>query len=78
VIERFLDAALGDRPDRARNERPNLHHAVIRGRSPEFVRLLVERGADVSLRDPHGRTAYAHAGRRGHVELARVPEDAGA
>jgi ankyrin repeat protein len=59
------------------NERPNLHHAVIRGRSAEFVRLLVERGADLSLRDRAGRTAYAHAVRRGHVELASALEQLG-
>ena len=33
---------------------PPLHHAVARGRSPAFVRLLVERGANLAARDRHG------------------------
>jgi ankyrin repeat protein len=54
------------------NELPNLHHAVKRGRSPEFLRLLVERGADLSMRDHRGKTAYAHAVRRGRLDLAEA------
>jgi ankyrin repeat protein len=53
------------------NERPNLHHAVIRGRSVEFVRLLAERGAQLDARDEGGRTAYRHAIRRGRDDLAK-------
>ncbi len=75
-----------DRIDRVRllldhgadpNEVPNLHHAVIRGRTPEFIRLLVERGADVGLRDRSGRTAYQQAVRRGSSELARTLAELG-
>jgi ankyrin repeat protein len=51
------------------NEVCNLHHAVWRGRSPEFVQLLVERGADLAKRDGGGRTAYAQAVRRGRTDL---------
>jgi ankyrin repeat protein len=59
------------------NEVCNLHHAVWRGRSPEFVRLLVERGADTAKRDGDGRTAYAQAVRRGRTDLAAELERLG-
>ena len=57
---------------------PPLHHAVGRGRSPEFVHLLVDRGADPTARDGHGRTAYQHAVRRGNRPLADVLSELGA
>ena len=49
---------------------PPLHHAVGRARSAPFLRLLVERGAEVAARDQQGRTAYQHAIRRGRDDLA--------
>jgi len=45
-----------------------LHHAITRGRSVDFVRLLVERGADPALRDAQGRTPAALAARLGDVD----------
>jgi ankyrin repeat protein len=57
---------------------PPLHHAVTRRRSPAFLRLLVERGADPTTRDRHGRTAYQHAVRRGSRELAEELRELGA
>jgi ankyrin repeat protein len=51
---------------------PALHHAVGRGRSPEFVHLLVAYGADPAARDENGRTAYQHAVRRGSADLAET------
>jgi ankyrin repeat protein len=56
---------------------PALHHAVMRGRSPAFVRLLVEHGANVGARDGHGRTAYQHAIRRGRADLADTLQELG-
>jgi ankyrin repeat protein len=56
---------------------PALHHAVMRGRSPEFIRLLVEHGADPRARDGSGRTAYQHAVRRGRSDLAEALEQLG-
>lgn len=58
--------------------RPVLHHAVIRGRSPEFVRLLVEHGADPRRRDRDGRTALQLALRRGHDDLVATLRELGA
>ncbi len=51
---------------------PALHHAVGRGRSPEFLRLLAEHGADPAARDHDGRTAFQHALRRGRDDLAET------
>lgn len=45
-----------------------LHHAIVRGRSAAFVQLLVERGADPGLRDPHGQTPALLAARLGDAE----------
>ena len=79
-----------DRPDRVRmllehggdpNESPEwpaLHHAVIRGRGPDVMRLLVGYGADVAARDRAGRTAYQHAFRRGREDVAETLRELGA
>ena len=42
------------------------------------VRALVEGGADVNIADRQGTTPLQHARRRGHVEMARILEGAGA
>ena len=57
---------------------PALHHAVTRGRSPAFLRLLVAHGADPAARDPKGRTAYQHAFRRGLEDVAQTLLELGA
>ena len=56
---------------------PALHHAVIRGRSHQFLRLLVECGADPQQRDRNGRTAFQHALRRGREDLAETLRELG-
>jgi ankyrin repeat protein len=66
----------GGDPNESR-EWPALHHAVARGRSPEFVRVLVRSGADPRARDGNGRTAYQHAIRRGRGDVARALEQLG-
>ncbi len=67
------------------NEGSALAHAVRRGRRPEFLRLLVEYGAD--LERPGGeswrgdvplRTPYAHAVLRGNDAAAEVLQELGA
>lgn len=45
-----------------------LHHAITRGRTVAFVRLLVERGADPGSQDHGGRTPAALAAQLGEVE----------
>jgi ankyrin repeat protein len=42
------------------------------------VRALVDAGADVNIADKQGTTPLQHAHRRGHVEIARILENAGA
>lgn len=56
---------------------PALHHAVIRGRSHQFLRLLVEYGADPQQRDRNGRTVFQHALRRGRGVLAETLRELG-
>jgi ankyrin repeat protein len=56
---------------------PALHHAVFRGRPPAFIRLLVEYGADPTVRDGKGRTAYQHAVRRGLVDVGGTLRELG-
>jgi ankyrin repeat protein len=56
---------------------PALHHAVLRGRSPAFLRLLVAHGADPAARDERGRTAYRHAVRRGSDDAAETLRELG-
>jgi ankyrin repeat protein len=52
---------------------PNvLRHAVLRGRGPEFVELLVQHGADLERRNDAGLTAYALAVRRNRPDLAET------
>lgn len=58
-------------------EWPALHHAVLRGRSPAFVRLLVAHGADPAARDERGRSAYQHAVRRGLADVAETLRELG-
>lgn len=59
-----------------------LLEAIILGdggpRHTEVVRLLVEAGADVNLADGQGVTPLAHARQKGHAEIARILEQAGA
>ena len=45
-----------------------LHHAITRGRSVAFARLLVERGADAGLQDACGRSPAALAAQLGDVD----------
>ena len=54
----------------------SLHHAILRGREPRFVELLVEHGADVDLRSKSGLTPgltpYQLAVRLNRDELVEV------
>lgn len=45
-----------------------LHHAITRGRGQDFVKLLVDRGADPAAQDGQGRTPAALAASAGDVQ----------
>jgi ankyrin repeat protein len=57
---------------------PALHHAVTRGRGPDFVRLLVAHGARLDHRARDGRTAFQLALRRGRDDLVETLRELGA
>lgn len=59
-------ARLDGRPDAV----GPIHYAIFTKR-PEFLRLLVEKGADVNARDNTGDTALSLAAKRGDVESIR-------
>jgi ankyrin repeat protein len=49
-----------------------LHHAVIRGRGPAIIKLLLDHGADVNARNDLGFTAYQLARLLGHTKVAEL------
>ncbi|CAH8706668.1 ankyrin repeat domain-containing protein [Paenibacillus melissococcoides] len=55
-----------------------LHWAVVRGRSPFIVELLLKHGAPVNARRGDGKTAYMLAVRYGQRELTDTLERHGA
>ncbi|HMB68169.1 MAG TPA: ankyrin repeat domain-containing protein [bacterium] len=76
-----LRALLDDGADPEARHGPHsetaLHVAVRRHRT-EAVGLLLEAGADVDARTAGGKTAYAHAVRRGFADLAALLRERGA
>ena len=54
-----------------------LHLAVEKGHQ-YMVELLVSKGGEVSAKDESGETALGCAARCGHIEFARLLEEAGA
>jgi len=54
-----------------------LHLALMNGHG-DLARTLVERGADVSVRDKNGRTPLHCASYSGHVDMARMLAERGA
>ncbi len=61
-----------------KEDETSLHVAVRRNQHPDIVRLLIDRGADVSARRGDGRTPWALARRGGNDELAALLETHGA
>ncbi len=47
-----------------------LHHVALRGRGPDAVDLLLDRGADIEQRDEYGHTPYQHARLLGQTRVA--------
>ena len=57
------------------NERPLVHHAILRGRSIEHIRLLLDAGADTRRVNEHGVSLFRFAlafGRADVVDLLRA------
>jgi hypothetical protein len=42
---------------------PELKNALLHAGNPDMVRMLIDRGADLNVRDRHGRTPYMRAAR---------------
>lgn len=53
-------------------------HVATRRRRHSAVELLLEQGADIDAKNAGGKTPYAHAVRRGFVEIAELLRRAGA
>jgi ankyrin repeat protein len=49
-----------------------LHHAILRGRSARVLSLLLQYGADASIKNPQGYTPYELALRFGHADAKQV------
>lgn len=67
-----------DPNERGPGGRTALHHALLRGRSADFVQLLLERGADPHVRDDDGHAAAWHAARAGDRASLALIEARGA
>ena len=56
----------------------SLHQAIMRGRSDDFVKALIEFGANVNVVRDDGRTPFALAARLGKKSTMEILEQAGA
>lgn len=72
--QRLADGA--DVNERVEGETPL--HVAARRRRKHAVAILLEHGADINAQNGHGKTAYAHAVRRGFDEVADLLADSGA
>ena len=59
-------------------QRSHLHKAVLNRRSATIIRAMLERGADPSLADATGTSAYQYSVRQGSTELVALFEEFGA
>jgi len=55
-----------------------LHQAIIRGRSLEIVRMLIDRGVDTAAKNLDGKTPYELAAGRGRADIMELLEGRGA
>ena len=83
AIGRVLDY---DKPDLLRllldhggdaRERPWIHHAILRGRSIEHIRILIDAGADPRATDHQGVSLYRWARTFGRDDVAALFREAG-
>ena len=59
------------------NERPWLHHAILRGRSIEHIRALLDAGADLRKVNDHGVSLFRFAQAFGRADVVQLLRDAG-
>lgn len=67
-----------ERDPGAAAERPVLYHAVMRGRSMEFIRLLADAGADLQARPEGGASVYRLAACFGRTDVMEFLRERGA
>jgi ankyrin repeat protein len=58
-------------------ERPWIHHAILRGRSIEFIRVLVEFGADLRAVNREATSLYRWAELHGRTDVLAILRSAG-
>ena len=91
TLQTFLDTQYGPDGDvllaKRLNEETDLNtlvggetplHVATRRHRTRAVELLITHGADLNAKNEHGKTAYAHAVRRGFTAVAKMLEEAGA
>ncbi len=59
------------------NERPWLHHAILRGRSLDHVRVLLDAGADARAVNEHGVSVVRFAQAFGRADVVELLQNAG-
>lgn len=74
----LLAAGDVDLEERKGPEAETLLHVATRRRRLSAVRMLLDRGAGIDARTAGGKTAFAHAARRGFHEIADLLEGRGA
>lgn len=58
-------------------DRTSIHHAILRGRSIEFIRMLIDAGADLRATDRDGISLYRWARLHGRADVTEILEAAG-
>lgn len=59
------------------NERPWMHHAILRGRSTEHIRILAQAGANLRAVDASGTSLFRFAQQHGREDVLAILREAG-
>lgn len=59
------------------NERPWMHHAILRGRSLDHTKAMLDAGADPRAKGDDGTSLYEHAALFGRTDITWLLEDLG-